>query len=376
MTHAQGPVPDRSEVFDHAPLGLAVFDGAGVLLDHNAAFGRMIPGARLGATCCSLFGCRSEGSPLAHGCLTELAREAQQAPLPEIRLDLGEADRRSVWVLAGGTPTGHAIVHARPGELDDRRRRTTPHWTTAPVLDLRVLGPTQVAAPEGPLTGAWLVQRPGQLLKLLVSRRHVVTDGDELATALWPDATREQALSSLRFTIYQLRRHIEPQREGLGSFITTLGSGYRLDPARVRTDADEFEALAAAGLRARAAGRLEDSRRDLHAAAGLYRGPFLVDTPYADWARSERDRLHALVRDALLALVELDGAAGAEADAIAAMRQLTDLEPLDLGLHKELLRMLVAAGRRPEAHERHAEFTGRWRRAYGSAPDVPLRGIG
>jgi DNA-binding SARP family transcriptional activator len=376
MTHAGGSIPDRGEVFDEAPLGLAVFDGAGVLLDHNAAFSRMIPGARPGATCCALFGCRSAGSPLAHGCLTELALQAQQAPLPEIRLDLGEADRRSVWVLAGATAAGHAIVHTRPGALDDRRRRTVPHWTTAPVLDVRVLGPTQIAAPEGPLTGAWLVQRPGQLLKLLVCRRRVVTDGDELATALWPEATREQALSSLRFTIYQLRRQIEPQRQGLGSFITTLGSGYRLDPARVRTDVDEFEALASAGLRALAARRFADSRRDLGAAASLYRGPFLVDTPYADWAGSERDRLHALVREALLALVELDQDAGAGADAIAAMRQLADLEPLDLDLHKQLLQMLVAAGRRPEAHERHEAFTRRWRRAYGTAPETPLRGLG
>jgi hypothetical protein len=58
------------------------------------------------------------------------------------------------------------------------------------------------------------------------------------------------------------------------------------------------------------------------------------------------------------------------------MRQLADLEPLDLDLHKQLLQMLVAAGRRPEAHERHEAFTRRWRRAYGTAPETPLRGLG
>src|SRR4051812_25755059 len=151
---------------------MAVFDRDRRLVDSNPAFERLVPEATELRTCCAIFGCRDDESPLAQGCITDMALNAGGTPLPEVRVDLGAHDaRRAVWVLAAEAPRDHVLVHTRPGLLEDRRRRTAPHWMAGPALSIRVLGPTEVASPEGPLGGRWLVQRPGQLLKLLVCRR-------------------------------------------------------------------------------------------------------------------------------------------------------------------------------------------------------------
>src|SRR3712207_4915109 len=125
-------------------------------------------------TCCELFGCRRPGSPLAGGCLTELALESE-GPLPEIRLDLGdESPTGAVWVTAAALRGDwtRVVVHLRAGDPHDRRRRTAPHWTADAQLHIVALGRTRVYSNEGALGGAWLNHRPGQLLKYLICQRH------------------------------------------------------------------------------------------------------------------------------------------------------------------------------------------------------------
>jgi DNA-binding SARP family transcriptional activator len=92
--------------------------------------------------------------------------------------------------------------------------------------------------------------------------------------------------------VHDLRSRLEPGREARqpSSFIVGRDGAYGLDADRVSVDADSFEQHARAGL-GRSPGRRVTR---CGAAAALYRGPFLGDEPYADWAFAERDRLHEL----------------------------------------------------------------------------------
>ncbi len=352
-------------IFDRLPVGVGAFDEAGALVDANPAFTRLVPaGDQPGVRCCELFGCHADG-PLRNGCLTELARRGA-VPLPEVRLDVGrEDDRRSIWVLASGAGSGIVLVHVRPGSLDDRRRRTVPHWTSGPRLVIRMLGPTVVSSAEGSLSGAWLTQRPGELLKLLVCRRRELPHREELAAALWPDAGTAAALVSLRYTVFHLRRRLEPARVGNGSFVTTVQDGYRLELGRIDLDVDAFERLLRRAAEARVRGAHDAAREHLHRAMDLYAGPFLADEGYAEWAFAERDRLHGLAREALDEVATLDEEAGDLRSVIAVLRRLTELEPLDLPAQKRLLALLEAAGRHQEADQRRQALRERWWRAYG-----------
>jgi DNA-binding SARP family transcriptional activator len=352
-------------MLDRLPVGVGVFDQRGVLVDANARFLELVPGAAAPAPrCCDLFGCRAPG-PLHEGCLTEMARAAG-GTLPEVRLDVGpDTDRRSVWVLASGGGDDLVLVHVRPGALEDRRRRTIPHWTSGPRLVIRALGPMLVSSPEGPISGAWVNQRSGQLLKLLLCRRHEVPHREELAATLWPDVPTATALTSLRHTVFQLRRRLEPALAGTGSFIATVRNGYRIAPEPTEIDADVFEALLRRAGEARVRRETDAVRDHLHRAMGLYTGPFLADERYTEWVFPERDRLTGLAREAFEEAATLDEEAGDTRSAINALRHLTDLEPLDLATQRRLLRLLTAEGRYAEATERRKALAEHWRRAFG-----------
>ena len=271
--------------------------GSCAVVEHRRDRAPGRPPCSPGASCCGLFGCRSGDGALARACLTDVVREAGAAT-PEIRVDLpGDGEHSgALWLTAAPLPdAGRGIVvQLRQGDRRDRRRRTDPHWVAGPQVRICALGRTEVSSGETQLGGRWLAQRPGQLLKYLVSQRTRSVLQDEIAYALWPENGYD-AQSNVRHTMHQLRRRLEPRRANRApsEFLVTREGAYSFARDRVTVDADEFEALARAGLAAveRDPPR---ARERLDAALELYRGDFLADEPYAEWALDERDRLRDL----------------------------------------------------------------------------------
>ena len=84
-------------------------------------------------------------------------------------------------------------------------------------------------------------------------------------------------------------------------------------------------------------------QRTISTGLRLYRGDFLADEPYAEWALMERERLRALVEKPLRALSELH----ADDPEVAAgyLERLARMEPFDAGVERELLSLWVRQGR-------------------------------
>ena len=78
-----------------------------------------------------------------------------------------------------------------------------------------------------------------------------------------------------------------------------------------------------------AAGERETALHRLEPATNLYRGDFLADEPYAEWALAERDRFQELAGRALRALIELRLAVDDLEGAARHARRLADTEPYD-----------------------------------------------
>lgn len=364
-------------VFERFPHGLLVTDAAGVVVASNDRAGRLLGRPELvaecGRTCCSLLGCRTPGGPLAEVCITERALAAG-GPLPEVRVDVEAPDHaRAVWVTAAPIREGQVLLELRPGVAGDRRRRTDPHWTAGPALRISVLGRTRVESPEGPLEGAWLRQRPGQLLKLLVCNRARVTHTDEIAMTFWP-ASERTAMQNVRYFVHELRTQLEPNREKRvpSSFVVAHEGGYGLDALRVRVDADDFEEHARAGLRA--AGRGEDAEAlpALEAASALYRGELLADEPYAEWAFAERARLHHLACTVVGELASIAVRAGRPDAAIGHLSRLADMEPLDGEIQRRLIGALLENGRSGEAVRRYKLAQAAFMDAFEESPDFTV----
>jgi DNA-binding SARP family transcriptional activator len=371
-------LPVDETVVDSVPYGLVVVQVDHAITSTNAAARRFLPKLERAKHCHEAFSCRVPGGPCAHGCLAARA-VARQGALPEIRIDMppGPGQVTAVWVTAAavaGRPA--AVFHLRPGDARDRRRKTDPHWLSGPEVRITAFGRSRVDTPEGPLRGEWLQQRPGQLLKYLICERNRVVPADVIADNLWP-GTGRQGLGNVRYFMHALREKLEPHRArgARSSFIVTVQGGYALDRRHVRIDADDFDEAISQGLEAAARGDDDFAVERLRDALALYRGDFLADEPYADWALDERDRLHNLAGRALRALTKIMLARHDLGATAEYLEQLAELEPLDAEAHRDLLAVWLAQGRRTEAARRYAIYRTRMLREFGEEPEFQLQDL-
>jgi DNA-binding SARP family transcriptional activator len=319
------------------------------------------------------------GTGTGHGVTASLliARAlATDGPLPEVRTDLPPGcAAEAAWITVarlGGGDEG-LLVELRPGRRDDRRRRTEPHWTEGPKVRIHALGRTRVESHEASLGGRWLENRTGRLLKFLVAERHRAVHADVIAEHLWP-ASGAAGIQSVRYFVHALRARLEPDRvpRSESPFVRFADGAYMLDRTRVVVDADELEAAVKAGRGALARGDAPAARTQLLWATALYEGEFLADEPYAEWARAERDRLHALVSDALRVLAALTRAEG-DLDATSAhLVRLGELEPYDVDIHREIIALCRSRGRRSEALRRYTALRQRMLATFGEELDFTL----
>jgi DNA-binding SARP family transcriptional activator len=365
-------------VVDSLPYGVIVVQADHSITQSNAAARRFLPQLDKAEHCHEALACRTPGGPCEHGCLAARAI-ARQGPLPEMRIDIppGPGPVTAIWVTAaaiGRRPA--AVFHLRPGDARDRRRRSDPHWLSGPELRITAFGRTRVDTPEGQLRGEWLQQRPGQLLKYLVCERNRVVPADVIGDNLWP-GTGRHGLGNVRYFMHALRKKLEPHRASgaRSSFIVTVQGGYALDRRHVRVDADDYDEAISQGLEAAARADEDFAIERLRDALALYGGDFLADEPYADWALSERDRLHNLAGRALRAMTKIMlGRHDLEA-AAEYLEQMAELEPLDAEAHRDLLAVWLAQGRRAEAARRYAIYRTRMLREFGEEPEFQLQDL-
>ncbi len=367
-------------VFEFFPAGIVVVDARGEVQGTNLGAKRLLRGLvdRPKLRCCDLFDCRRVGTPLADHCVTELALAHTGGPLPEVRVDLPAPGAGSVWLT--GAPFGGSqqsvVFSVRPGVVGDRRRRTEPHWMGGPQLRIFTFGRSRVESGEGPLAGEWLGHRPGHVLKYLITHRDRVVPSDELIEVFWP-AAGPRGVTSVRQAVHTLRDRLEPDRakHAASAFVAARSGGYELERAAIWIDSDDFEMSVRVGLKSIAQGELETGEAALARATGLYRGDFLAEEAYAEWAFAERDRLRDLAGQALRALSEVKVANADLEGATEQLMRLAELEPLDMDIQRDLLALLLRRGRHAEAARRHELVRRRYRKAFGEDPDYDLADV-
>jgi DNA-binding SARP family transcriptional activator len=366
-----------TEVYELFPYAIMVVDTTGRMITANRRARQILDRSEeeegLAETCCSLFGCRQPGGPLARSCITEVALNTAKQ-LPELRLDVPTAPTGALWVTAAPLDAdGSAVVfQMRPGSPEDRRTRTRPHWLDGPHLRIFALGTMRVESREGALSGDWLEQRPGQLLRFLVNERHRVVPTEVIASAVWGQVGRT-APNTVRHFVHALRERLEPDRpkHGESSFVVSRRGGYALNAERVWTDVDEFEMEVRRGRAAIACVAREQAIERFERAAVLYRDDFLADEPYAEWAFPERERLRSLAGDTLRSLSALYEHEPVKSASY--LERLGSMEPFDNDVHRELIAALLRLGRRSRAARHYQAFRQRLMGAFGEHPDFELR---
>jgi DNA-binding SARP family transcriptional activator len=363
-----------SKLVDHHPAAIVVQDAGGRVIAANRAATRLLGDAvplRVGtALGCAILGCRAPGTRLEGVCVHELAL-SQDGPLAPLRVDLppgAQLDVASVTLVA--LPDDQLVVTELRREIGHlaRERPGSPAWSADPQLRLFVLGRTCVVNGDEVLDGRWINNRSGQILKLLIAERHRSVFSDEIISLLWPSNSSPDT-RGVRYFVHELRDQLEPGGavHPPSSFVLATRGGYVLDRRHVWIDADAFETLVTEGCAA--AGDDDDAALSLiREGVELYRGDFLADEPYAEWALHERDRLRDLVANALRTLAEIETRRDDLPAATATLIRLSELEPFDIDVHRELFSLLLRRGRRSETLRRYETL----RRRMLSTFDEPL----
>ena len=198
------------------------------------------------------------------------------------------------------------------------------------------------------------LERRTQLLALLALRREPVPRA-ELATLLWPEQGRSQALGNLRTALFRAQ---------------TLDWAAALDagPGALRfsaaTDVQDFETA----LREQ---RVAD-------ALALVRGDLMVgfddgsSEPWTRWLSFERERLRTAWRGA--ALAQLAGETDVS-QALALSARLLEQDPLDEAALRAQLQALARDGQAGAAHAAYRAFAERLADELGLEPGAELRAL-
>src|SRR5262252_8293761 len=202
------------------------------------------------------------------------------------------------------------------------------------------------------------------LLAYLALGQGQVYAREHLAGLLWGDSSDEQARHSLRQALSDLRKGLPRARPEI---LRSDPDGVALNPITLDVDVATFECLVAEG-----------TPQALARAVELYRGALLQglsfkEEPWEEWLRAERERLQELAVGALKKLLAHHTETGAGEAAIQIARRLLVLDPHDEAVHRSLMRLYLAQGRRGAALHQYQVCLEVLQRELGVEPEAETR---
>ena len=221
-----------------------------------------------------------------------------------------------------------------------------------PAAAVRTLGDFRVERRGEPVTNTeWRSRKARQLLKMLVARRGRPTHREQLIDSLWPEQSDANLSNRLAVAVSTIRGVLDSDRVHEADYFVkgetaTLG----LDLDHLWVDVEEFLLLARQVL----AG--DNSRFD--EAEALYRGEFLEEDIYEDWAQPLREEARAAYLSLLRRRADLADELGIE-HGIEARLRILEVDPWDEEAHEGLVRVLETAGRHGEARRARRRYLSR-----------------
>ncbi len=209
------------------------------------------------------------------------------------------------------------------------------------------------------------------LLAYLILHREAPVSRQQLAFALWPDSTEEQAHSNLRNLLHRLRAVLSDS-ERLIQFdrhqVWWRGEG------AAWLDVAAFDAALAAAAEAEGAADLPGACAALADAVALYAGELLPDC-YDDWIAAERERLHQAHLSALERLVRFLEGRRMYDEAVRYARLLVRQDPLHEPACCHLMRLHLARGERAAALRAYHALATALRRELGVDPGTETQAV-
>ncbi len=225
------------------------------------------------------------------------------------------------------------------------------------MLTLRFLGPVGITI-NG--ENIHVGRKSTALIAFLGIRGPSGANRETLCALLWPEATEQQARSSLRQALSGIRKSFGPAADRLEASADTV----RLNQDQIYSDLTEFFSKVDA-----------TDIEDLQKLVELYRGDFLEGlgavTPEFDrWLDAERGALRSRAMAALLRLADLNAENRRYEEMIATGQRLLQFDPLQEHVHRRIMRVYHAQGRHDAALKQFSNLTEVLTRELGVEPET------
>jgi DNA-binding SARP family transcriptional activator len=207
-----------------------------------------------------------------------------------------------------------------------------------------------------------------RVLKYLLSHRDRPVPKEVLIDLFWPELDVDSVGRSLHQAVYTLRKTLRIGADDTQHVVFENGA-YMMNPElSVWCDLDVFESSVAAGRVAEMEGRMVDAIADLSCAERCYRGDYLADSPYEEWAIGDRERLRLQYVDLANRLADLLFDSDDVDAAVAVSQKLLRHEPCDDATHRRLIRCYGLIGQRNLVIRQYRAYVDCAERLYGLGP--------
>lgn len=246
----------------------------------------------------------------------------------------------------------------------------------APELRIQTFGQFRLWR-DGQAIGVWERPQAETVVKLLLVRRAGdgrVVAADELITRLWPDSDEEGGRKKLLPLISNARRTLEPEIEPRDSnFILRSASGYFFELNGARWDLLDFRDHLRLGRQLAQAERWAEAVVELEQGRALYRGDFLAEDRYVDWAIDARREIVAEYRDLLIVLADGYAALSRYPEAIEVCEAALRKDPLLESVYRRLMRFHTYLGDKGQALKVYRNCLKLFEELFGESPTPATR---
>ncbi|HEY3364140.1 MAG TPA: BTAD domain-containing putative transcriptional regulator [Symbiobacteriaceae bacterium] len=243
----------------------------------------------------------------------------------------------------------------------------------ATALTVKMLGAFRVmrAGREIDLT-AVRSQKAVSLLKFLVASRGKPVIREQILEAIWPEAAPEAADRSFEVTVSNLRKMLDPVAGP--PLILRKGRGYLINPeVTLDVDVDRFVYHVERGNWWWQRGQTVPAVAEWQLAENSYRGDYLAEDPYDDWATAERERLRELYMELASRLGEQALCEKRYEEAIRWARQVLANDSIRDTAFRLLMRAHARQGNRAVALRDYRRYTEALARELGEEPAPETR---
>jgi DNA-binding SARP family transcriptional activator len=242
------------------------------------------------------------------------------------------------------------------------------------MLNISVLGPCRVTY-QG-LSVVPTAAKPRKVLALLALCPDHYVSVDALMEELWEERRPRSAATTLQTYILHLRNLIAqaveqapgPQALNAKDVLVTKPGGYLLHTHGGQVDVRDYQAKAAEGRRATAAGDAEGAAVRFREALSLWQGKALVDVQTGPRLTVERLYLEKSRLNLLGQRIQADMQLGRSREILGELAGLCVAYPLDETFHAQYMSALCRAGRRGRALEVYSRLRSVMKKELGVEP--------